>query len=773
MAEITKVAVIGAGVMGAGIAAQVANSGTPVVLLDIVPTGAKNRNAVAEGAVEKMLKTDSAPFMSKAAAKLVTTGNIEDHLDLLGDCDWIVEVVVERLDVKQALYGKIEAHRKKGSVVSSNTSTIPLQKLVAGLPESLAQDFVITHFFNPPRYMRLLEIVAGPQSRAEAVAAVSAFCDYRLGKSVVRCKDRPGFIANRLGVYWLQSAVVTASELGLDIEDADAIIGKPMGIPNTGVFGLIDLVGLDLMPHINASLAGSLPPDDAFHGMNKPSSLIERMIKEGYTGRKGKGGFYRVNRELNKRKEAIDLKTGEYRVQKKPRVEAVEAAGKRLTKLFEHDSVHGRYAWTVMRETLTYAAALVGDAADEIESIDEAMRLGYNWKSGPFELLDKIGVDWFVARLEKEGRTPPPILRATQGKTFYRIADGKRQALTLSGDHKILQRPEGMLLLEDIKLTEKPVLRNGSASVWDIGEGVLCFEFTSMANSLDIDIVMLLNKTIELVKTDYKALVIYNEGSNFSVGANLGLALFAANIAGWNDIQALVGAGQFAYKALKYAPFPVVAAPAGMALGGGCEILLHSDAIQAHAETYAGLVEVGVGLIPAWGGCKEMLARWQKLGKLPKGPLPAVAKVFETISTATVAKSAAEAKEMLILRSDDGITMNRYRLLADAKAKALALAENYAPPELPTFVLPGPSGRVALHMAVEGFARLGKATKHDIVVSGALAEILTGGETDLTETITEDRMLELEREGFMKLIRHPDTLARIEHMLETGKPLRN
>jgi 3-hydroxyacyl-CoA dehydrogenase len=773
MAEIRKVAVIGAGVMGAGIAAQVANSGTPVVLLDIVPAGAENRNAVAEGAVAKMLKSDPAPFMSKAAAKLVTTGNIEDHLDLLGDCDWIVEVVVERLDVKQALYGKIDAHRKKGSVVSSNTSTIPLRKLVAGMPESFAQDFVITHFFNPPRYMRLLEIVAGPQARPEAVSAVSSFCDYRLGKSVVHCKDRPGFIANRLGVYWLQAAVVTAFELGLDIEDADAIIGKPMGIPKTGVFGLIDLVGLDLMPHINASMADSLPPEDVFHAMNKPSPLIDRMIREGYTGRKGKGGFYRVNREMNKRKEAIDLATGAYRVQKKARVAAVETSGKSLTKLFEHDSVHGRYAWTVMRETLTYAAMLAGDAADEIESIDEAMRLGYNWKSGPFELIDKIGVDWFIARLEQEGRVAPPILQLAKGRSFYRIVDGHRQALTLSGDYKTRHRPEGVLLLEDIKLISKPVLKSASASVWDIGDGVLCFEFTSMMNSLDVDIVMLLNKTIELVKKDYKALVIYNEGSNFSVGANLGLALFAANIAGWNDIQGLVGAGQFAYKALKYAPFPVVAAPAGMALGGGCEILLHSDAIQAHAETYAGLVEVGVGLIPGWGGCKEMLARWQGLGKLPRGPMPAVAKVFEYISTATVAKSAAEAREMLILRPNDGITMNRYRLLFDAKAKALALAENYAPPEPPVFVLPGPSGRAALNMAVEGFARLGKATKHDVVVSGALAEILTGGETDLIETITEDGMLELERAGFMKLIRHPDTLARIEHMLETGKPLRN
>ncbi len=773
MAQIRKVAVIGAGVMGAGIAAQVANSGTPVVLLDIVPAGAENRNAIAEGAVAKMLKTEPAPFMSKAAAKLVTTGNIEDHLDLLADCDWIVEAVIERLDIKQALYAKVETHRKKGSVVSSNTSTIPQATLTAGLPESFARDFVITHFFNPPRYMRLLELVTSAKNDPATVKTLTEFCDYRLGKGVVPCKDRPGFIANRLGVYWLQSAVVTAFEMGLDVEDADAIIGKPFGIPKTGVFGLIDLVGLDLMPHINASLAGSLPPDDPFHAMNRPAPLIERMIKEGYTGRKGKGGFYRVNREMNKRKEAIDLKTGDYRVQKKPQVEAIKEAGRSLTKLLSHDSLAGRYAWTVMRETLTYAAMLVGDAADEIESIDEAMRLGYNWKSGPFELLDKIGVDWFIDRLETEARPVAPILRAAQGKSFYRIADGKRQALTLSGDYKTLLRPEGVLLLEDIKLTSKPVLKNGSASVWDIGDGVLCFEFTSMMNSLDADIVALLSKAIEMVKNEYRALVVYNEGSNFSVGANLGLALFAANIAGWNDIQSLVGLGQFTYKALKYAPFPVVSAPAGMALGGGCEILLHSDAIQAHAETYAGLVEVGVGLIPGWGGCKEMVARWQNLGKLPRGPMPAVAKVFEYISTATVAKSAAEAQDMLILRPGDAITMNRTRLLFDAKAKALKLAENYKPPEPPTYVLPGPSGKAALDMAVDGFVRLGKATRHDKVVSGVLAEILTGGDTDPTETLTEDRMLELERIGFMKLIRTPDTLARIEHMLETGKPLRN
>jgi 3-hydroxyacyl-CoA dehydrogenase len=328
-------------------------------------------------------------------------------------------------------------------------------------------------------------------------------------------------------------------------------------------------------------------------------------------------------------------------------------------------------------------------------------------------------------------------------------------------------------MLSDIKLTSKPLLKNGSAALWDIGDGAVCFEFTSKMNALDPDILDLLGKSIALTAKGYKAMVIYNEGSNFSVGANIGLAMFAANIAAWPEIEKLIDGGQEVYRAMKYAPFPVVAAPAGMALGGGCEVLLHSDAVQAHAETYAGLVEVGVGLIPGWGGCKEMLHRWATLGGLPNGPMPAVAKVFELISTATVAKSAVEAKEMLFLRPDDGVTMNRYRLLADAKARALAMVEGYAPPEPPVYVLPGPSGKTALDMAVAGFHQLGKATDHDVVVAGALAEILTGGETDVTEVLDESAVLELESTRFMRLVRTPGTLARIEHMLETGKPLRN
>jgi 3-hydroxyacyl-CoA dehydrogenase len=774
MAEIQKVAVIGAGVMGAGIAAHVANAGIPVLLLDIVPEGASDRNAIASGAVAKMLKADPAPFMSKAAAKLVTPGNIEDHLDQLADCDWIVEAVIERLDIKQSLYGKIEAVRKPGSVVSSNTSTIPLATLVAGLPDSFAADFVITHFFNPPRYMRLLEVVGGPATRPEALATVSAFADHRLGKSVVPCKDRPGFIANRLGVYWLQTAVIEAVDLGLAIEDADAIIGRPMGIPKTGVFGLLDLVGLDLMPHVMASMSGALPPEDPFHAANRPLPLVEKMIAEGYTGRKGKGGFYRINRANGgKVKESIDLTSGDYRPSRKAQVDAVKEAGRDLRALLSHDSDHGRYAWRVLSRTLSYAAALVGDAADEVESIDEAMRLGYNWKFGPFELIDRLGAAWLAERLAAEGQLVPPILATAAGGTFYSIADGERSVLCLDGSRRVMQRPEGVLMLEDIKRTQQPVLKNGSAALWDIGDGVACFEFTSKMNSIDPDLMGLLGKAIRLVKKQFKALVIYNEGSNFSVGANLGLAVFAANIAAWPEIENMVAQGQQTYRALKRAPFPVVGAPSGMALGGGCEILLHCDAVQAHAETYTGLVEVGVGLIPGWGGCTEMLHRWATLGRLPRGPMPAIGKVFETISTATVAKSAAQAKELLFLRPDDGITMNRYRLLADAKARALSLVEGYQPPEEQEFTLPGPTARQAMDMAVSGFRRLGKATPYDEVVSGALAEVLSGGETDITETLDEEAMLDLERNAFMGLVRQDGTLARIETMLLTGKPLRN
>ena len=771
--SIRKVCVIGAGTMGAGIAAQVANAGVPVVLLDIVPREGENRNAIAEGAVARMLKTEPAPFMSQAAAKLVETGNIEDHLDKVAECDWVIEAVIERLDIKQGLYAKLEAVKREGTAVSSNTSTIPLANLVEGRSDAFKRDFLITHFFNPPRYMRLLEIVTGPATDAAVAGKVERFADVAMGKTVVHAKDTPGFIANRIGTYWIQLGLNAAFDMGLTVEQADAIAGKPMGVPKTGIFGLVDLVGIDLMPHLQASLTSTLPKDDPYHEIARSHPLIEKMISEGFTGRKGKGGFYRLNRDMGRRKEALDLATGEYREKTSARGPSGRAAKGDLRALVETKGAVGEYAWAILGGTLAYAAALVPSAAADVVAVDDAMKLGYNWKSGPFEMIDRLGAQYLAGRLDAEGKPVPEILKLAGERTFYRVEDGKRQFLGLDGDYHDVVRPEGVLRLADVKLASKPLLKNGSAALWDVGEGVACLEFTGKMNALDGDVMKLIIEAIPLVSSKFRALVVYNDADSFSAGANLGLALFALNIAAYGEIEKLVAGGQMAYKGLKYAPFPVVGAPAGLAVGGGCEILLHCDAIQAHAELYTGLVECGVGLIPGWGGNGEMIDRARKAPMMPKGPMPAVAKVFETVSTATVSKSAAQAKEMLFLRPDDGITMNRDRLLHDAKQKALSLVEGYAPPEAPEFRLPGEGGHVALNMAAQGFHKRGMATDYDMVVSDALATVLTGGEADLVDTVSEQELLKLERETFMRLVREPRSIARVEHMLETGKPLRN
>ncbi|WP_440980144.1 3-hydroxyacyl-CoA dehydrogenase NAD-binding domain-containing protein [Sphingomonas pseudosanguinis] len=771
---INKVCVIGAGVMGAGIAAQVANAGVPVLLLDIVPKDGADRDAIAKGAVAKMLKTEPAPFMSPAAAKLVETGNIEDHLDKVAECDWIVEAVVERLDIKQALYARLEELKRPGTAVSSNTSTIPLGHLVEGRSEQFRQDFLITHFFNPPRYMRLIEIVTSEHTDAGVAAKVEQFVDHRMGKRIVRAKDTPGFIANRIGTYWLAVAINAAMDQGLTVEEADQIGGRPMGVPKTGIFGLIDLVGIDLMPLLAKSLSSTLPEGDAYFDTIRPLPLVDKMIAEGFTGRKGKGGFYRLDRKPDgtKAKQAIDLQTGEYRAEKKPE-RLPGRAEKDLAALVATPGKVGDYAWAILGPVLSYAAGLVGEAADDVVAIDDAMKLGYNWKFGPFELIDRMGPGKLAERRRAEGKPVPALLETAGDRPFYRVVDGKRQYLTLGGDYADVVRAEGVLLLEDIKLRSEPLLKNGSASAWDVGDGVVAFEFTGKMNALDEQVLSLLQKTIALVKSQYKALVIYNEGSNFSAGANLGLAMFAVNIAAWGEVDKLVVAGQQAYKALKYAPFPVVAAPAGMALGGGCEILLHADAIQAHAESYIGLVETGVGLVPGWGGNGELIDRLAKSPKSPKGPMPAAMKAFETISTAQVSRSAALAKDLGYLRKDDGITMNRDRLLADAKQKALSLVEGYQPPEKPVFRLPGAAGRVAFNGAVADFAKKGVATPYDVVVAGRLANIVTGGEADIIDEVSEDQLLKLERAAFMESVKDARTQARVEHMLETGKPLRN
>ncbi len=770
---IERVCVIGAGVMGAGIAAQVANAGVPVLLLDIVKDG-PDRSAIARGAVAKMQKTEPASFMSADAARLVTVGNLEDDLEQVAGCQWVVEAIIERLDLKQALYAKLDAVCPPGTAISSNTSTIRLASLLDGMGESFRKRFAITHFFNPPRYMRLLELVVGPNTDAALFDGVADFIDRRLGKSVVRTNDTPGFIANRIGTFWLQHGVNTAIAHKLTVAEADAVMGRPLGVPKTGIFGLLDLIGLDLMPHIARSMTESLAADDPFHDTTRELPFLQRMIGEGYTGRKGKGGFYRLNKGASGRekiKESIGLVTGEYAPTQSVRLP--DALSRDLGTLLASNDKFGAYAWSVMSDTLSYAARLVPEIADEIVAVDAAMRLGFNWKRGPFELLDAIGPAKVAARLEQEGRKVPALLRAVGEGTFYRIHEGRPEFFGTDGLYHPVPRQDGVLLLDDVKRGAKPLARNGSASLWDIGEGVACLEFHTKMNALDDKIVALLDKSLTIVGERFRALVIANDGSNFSAGANLGTALFAGNIAAWGEIEKTVAEGQRVFKAMKYAPFPVVAAPAGLALGGGCEVLLHADAIVAHAETYAGLVETGVGLVPGWGGNGEMLTRVAAARGMPKGPMPTVAAVFETISQAKVSKSAAEARAMRILRDSDSIVMNRDRLLFDARAKALSLVEGYKAPEKPEFRLSGQGGRAGLGLAVADFAKRGIATPHDVVVADALAELLSGGDFDIVDIVTEDQLLALERRAFMRLIRTGPTLARIEHMLTTGKPLRN
>lgn len=778
---ISKVAVIGSGVMGSGIAAQVANAGLPVVLLDIVPKDAgTDRSKLAKGAIEKMLKADPAPFMHPRNAGLITPGNMEDDLALLADCDWIIEVVLEDLAIKHATYDKIDKHRKKGSIVSSNTSTIPLQKLVEGHSPAFAKDFLITHFFNPPRYMRLLEIVIGKDTRKDAVDEVVAFCDVRLGKGVVECRDTPGFIVNRILTFWMQAGVNVAIDDRVPIEVVDAIMSKPVGIPKTGIFGLIDLVGVDLMPHLSKSLLATLPDGDEYRKIYRDIPLVTQMIAAGYNGRKGKGGFYRLDAARNKLAIRLDTpafdENASYARADKPKLESAEAGKGGLRAVVEHPDMGGRYAWKVLSQTLAYAASLVPAIAGHVAAVDEAMRLGCNWKFGPFEMIDALGPKWFADKLAAEGRPVPPILKQVGEGTFYKIEGGKLRHFGTDGKYHDVVRAEGVLLLSDIKRAGKPLVKTASASVWDAGEGVLCLEFTSKMNAIDDQIFAAIHSACDLIEGSegvYKALVIYNEGSAFSAGANLGLALFAVNIALWPQIEELVAGGQEAYKRLKYAPFPVVAAPSGLALGGGCEILLASDHVQAHAETYCGLVEVGVGVIPGWGGCKELLQRYYKSGSA-RGPIPHVKQAFETIGTAKVAKSADDAKDIGYLKATDGITMNRDRLLYDARKKATELAANYTPPVPQTVPLPGPSGKYALDLAVADLRKSGKATPYDVVVCDALAIVLSGGpDADPVKPVEEDTILELEREQFMRLIRNEGTMARIEHMLDKGKPLRN
>lgn len=764
---IARIAVIGAGVMGAGIAAQAANAGVSVVLLDLIPGAAAK-------AVAAMVKTEPAPLMHPDHARRITPGDLETDLAKVADCDWIIEAIIERPDAKRALYARLDTLRKPGSVVSSNTSTIPLADLLQGLPDAFAGDFLITHFFNPPRYMKLLEVVTGPATRPEAKALVRDFADRALGKTVIDCNDRPGFIANRIGTMWLSAGVRHAIDLGLTIEEADAVAGAPMGVPRTGIFGLLDLVGIDLMPHVMGSLLATLPAEDDYRRVYRDEPLMRRMIAEGRIGRKGSGGFTRMQRDGKARiRLSTDLQTGEYRPEQKPALASLDGKPD-LRRLAEHQDRGGVYARRLLLDTLSYAASLVPEIAATIADVDAGMRLGYNWQDGPFALIDRLGPSWLAAELRREGRPVPPLLDAVGEGSFYRVQNGRLQEFGTDGAYHDIVRAPGVLLLSDLRLTCAPLAANPSASLWDIGDDVACLEFHTKMNALDGEVMDMIRTAVARgTAGNFKALVLSNEGANFSVGANLKKLVAAAEAGQWDAVEHSVIDGQAAFRLLRQAPFPTVGAPAGMALGGGCEVLMHCSAVQAHAESYIGLVEVGVGLVPGWGGCVTLLRRWATDPRTPKGPMPAAISAFEIISTGLVSKSATDAQRLKLLPSDCGITMNRDRLLADAKSQALAMVDGYQPPAPVPLKLAGPAGRITLGMAVQAAEATGRATAHDATVCDGLAEILTGGAADPLDEVSEDQLYSLERAVLMRLVRTPQTKARIVHMLDTGKPLRN
>ena len=595
--------------MGSGIAGHLANAGVQVELLDVGGTVA-DRDSVAKRAIERMRSQNPPPLMHADYVARITTGNIEDHLHRVGDCDWIVEAIVERIDVKRDLYDALDRIRRPGSIISSNTSTLPLALLTERMSHTMRSDFCITHFFNPVRFMRLLELVRGPDTRPEVVEELAAFCDRELGKGVVHCRDTPGFLANRVGVHVLQVGLFEAVAQGVTIEEADAVMGRPMGIPKTGLFGLYDLIGLDLMLDAAASLAMALPPDDAFQRVAEGIPLVRELVSRGYTGDKGAGGFYRGSGDT---REVVDLRTGEARPMARAAVEAA-LAGERdgIRALVKHQSAAGRFARRVLARALGYAASLVPDVSDEVVPIDEAMKLGYGWSRGPFEMIDSLGADWFRTLLVAEDLPIPPVLDDLGDSSFYRASDSRVVHFAMGCGYRPLERAPGAVRVDDFRRLASPMLTNHAASLWDIGDGVACLEFHTKANALGPESMALMRQALDKVAERHAALVIHSDAPHFSVGFNLEFVRTCITGRRWRDLNDGLVEFQHTCRAAKHAPFPVVSAPSGMALGGGFEVLLGSDLVQAHANVVVGLVEPIVGLVPAGGGCKEMLIRWTR-----------------------------------------------------------------------------------------------------------------------------------------------------------------
>ena len=770
-----NITVIGSGLMGSTIAAHLANAGCNVNLLDIVDNSQKDKNYLSKEAIKKLLKIKPSPITLKSNIKFINPGNLEDDLNLINESDWVIEAIIEDLNIKKNLYKKIELIMKEDLIISSNTSTIPIKFLTENLSNKFKKNFLITHFFNPPRYLKLLEVVKSDDLNSKIFNKIINFADIKLGKTIIKTKDTPGFIGNRIGIFWIERAAVEAFKYNLTAEEADSIIMNLFNVPKTGVFGLIDVVGLDLMPSVINSLLNNIPKNDYYCQVHESPEIFQFMLKNNMIGRKGNGGFYKlVNTKNKKIKHTLNFKTFKYSPSIKVKNEKIDLIKKDLKKFLEIDNIYSQYSISVLIDVLYYVLLITNDIAEDIVSIDESMKNGFGWKYGPFELIDLIGTKFLI---EKIGITKklPDLLDKIGNNTFYKVESTKLKYFDFnSNDYKDLIRPDGVILLSDFKKTHKPIKTIKTASLWDIGDQVTVFEIHSKSNTIDISTLEFLNEAIDIVNSSYNSMILYNEGDFFSAGANLGEALFLGNIGLESEVEnKILNKGQEVYTKLKYSNFPVVAAPANIALGGGCEIILHSDYVQAHIESYIGLTEAALGILPAWGGCKELLFRFYNNNKIPKGPMPSIIKTFELIGMAKVSSSAHEAKKLGYLRNSDGITMNKNRLLYDAKQKAIQLSEKYEPPTKNTYFLPGKTAQSALNLAINNMFSNGQISSHDKFVGEKIAYVLSGGDTDITKLMKEENILKLEKNAIYELMKEDLTIERLEYVLETGKYLRN
>ncbi|MBD1152233.1 3-hydroxyacyl-CoA dehydrogenase/enoyl-CoA hydratase family protein [Pelagibacterales bacterium SAG-MED22] len=739
--EIKKVVIIGSGTMGSGIAAHLCNANVPVTLLDLT-------TEISTNARDRIFKSRPPLLIDKSKINNIKVGNISDDFDIVKEADWIVEAVVERIDIKHQIYDKIFKFRKEGAIVSSNTSSIPIKVLSQNLTNEQKKDFCITHFFNPVRYMGLLEIVKNENNDLEKINSLQKFCEIELGKGAIVCNDTPGFLGNRVGVYAMQIAMTEAFKMKLTVEEADAIFGRPMGIPKTGVFGLYDLIGIDLMADVLKSFIKELPKTDKFHEVAQEIPLIKKLIETGYTGRKGKGGFFRINKDGGaKILEALNLETGDYSPSKKIDIKSEKVD---LKKLINRDDKYGKYAWSVISKIIKYASSLVTEITDEFNDIDEAMRLGFNWSKGPFEMLEEIGVENFFSKIDNyDGNKFLENLAKSKNENFY----GERQKYTK------------IETLGKVKRKAQSIDGNSSAQIYQFKDYNIV-EFTTKANALDYDSMDALKKATD------KPLIIINESMQFSAGVNLSYTMDFANKGDFKSIEKFIKYFQETCKELKYSKYPVISAPSGLTLGGGFEVLVQSNFVASHTNIVIGLVETIVGLIPAGGGCKEMLARWQNTEESKKDPHFAPLKVFDIIGYGKTATSPVEAEPLKYLKPEDKKIMNRNSLL-EASKQILDENRDFNSPSELVFNLPGESVRGEMYKVLDKLYNDKVIQDHGMEVAKELAYVLSGGDTSIEKQLSEDDLFKLELDAFMKLIETPKTQERIKHTLATGKPLVN